>query len=164
MLSLGSQFHSRQYFLGFLKASRRELHFHGGKLHQEQPEASVQVILPSRFPQIHELDELENLELLSQLLFSWWRTITFDSQCHTPTVYTNSSSCLGEEGYQRRAAWTQKRCHGGSKRIVSKWATFSSDVLLPPLVHSSSTPAGAKLHLPPQQLNGDSLVCHIPKI
>lgn len=90
--------------------------------------------------------------------------MVFDCQCHTPAVYTNSSSCLGEEGYQRRGAGAQERCHGCGKRTVSKWATFSSDVLLSPLVHGSSTPAGAKLHLPPQQLNGDSLVCHIPKI
>lgn len=53
------------------EASWRKLHFHGGKQHQEQPEASVQVILPSRFSQIHELDKLEYLELLSQFLFSW---------------------------------------------------------------------------------------------
>lgn len=63
----GSQFHRRQYFLGFLKA-RRELYFHRGKEHQEQPNASVQS--PPRFSQIHERDELGNLELLSQFAFS----------------------------------------------------------------------------------------------
>lgn len=68
-LPTGNQFHRRQYFPGFLKA-RRELHFRRGKEHQEQPDASVQVISPSRFSQIHGRDELGNLELLSQFAFS----------------------------------------------------------------------------------------------
>lgn len=40
---MGSQFHKRQYLLGILKASCRELYFYGSKQHQEQPDASMQV-------------------------------------------------------------------------------------------------------------------------
>lgn len=55
MFPMGSQLCIRQNLLGFLKASRRELDFHGGKQHQEQLETSMEVISPSKYSQIHEI-------------------------------------------------------------------------------------------------------------
>lgn len=158
-----SQFHIRQQLLGFLKARWRELCFRGGKHHREQPEVSMQVISPLRFSQIHEIRWAGKSGAPFTVSFFPGRTMAFDSQCHAPTVYTNSSSCLGEEGYHRRASWVQERCHGSDEHTVSKWDPFLGDVSPSALVHGSSVPLGAKLHLPHQHLNGDSLVCHIPK-